>query len=231
MTAPPLDTLKVVAKKSRVPTPPRAAPTAAPRTVQAPKVRKSSHGPRDPRRTRTVLGAVVAVVAVVAVIVGIVLATGGQSASAALSAAGCTVQTFPSEGRSHVDKLPKGYKYNSFPPTSGSHNTQWALWNIYTQPVPFLNSVHNLEHGGLVVQYGDKVSAETVQQITAWYAQDPTALLVAPLPALGEKVAFTAWTQLAMCPGFDEKAANAFRDQHIFQGPEKFPANQLQPGM
>ena len=173
----------------------------------------------------------VGVVAVVAVVIGVVLATGGQSASAALSAAGCTDQTFPMEGRTHVDKLPKGYKYNSFPPTSGSHNPQWALWNIYSQPVPFINSVHNLEHGGIVVQYGDKVSPETVRRITDWYAQDPSALLVAPLPALGDKVAFTAWTHLAVCPGFDEDAANAFRDQHIFQGPEKYPGNQLQPGM
>jgi len=178
-----------------------------------------------------VVGAVVGAVAIVAVVVSVVLLTGGQSASAALSSAGCTVQTFPMEGRVHVDKLPKGYKYNSFPPTSGDHSPQYAIWNIYTQPVPFLHSVHNLEHGGIVVQYGSKVPPEQVQEITDWYAKDPTALLVAPLPALGSKVAFTAWTHLAMCPGFDAKAADAFRDKYIFQGPEKFPASQLQPGM
>ena len=148
-----------------------------------------------------------------------------------LSAAGCTESTLPAQGREHVAQLEKGFKYNSFPPTSGPHNPQTALWNIYTEPVPFVNQVHNLEHGGIIVQYGDQVSPETVQQISDWYAQDPTALLVAPLPALGDRVALTAWTKLAICPGFDPAAASAFRDQFIFEGPEQFPANQLQPGM
>jgi hypothetical protein len=221
-----------VAKKSKVPAPPRSAQTSAPRPVQAPKTRKESRGPRDPRTTKLILGGIVGAIAVVAVIVVVVLVTGGgSSASAALAAAGCTETTFPAQGRQHVPQLEKGFKYNSFPATSGPHNPQTALWNLYTEPVPFVNQVHNLEHGGIVVQYGDQVPAEAVQQISDWYAQDPTALLVAPLPALKDKVAFSAWTQLAICPGFDPGAASAFRDQHIFEGPEKFPANQLQPGM
>ncbi len=222
---------QIVAKKSKVPTPPRVAPATTPRPVQAPKTRKQTRGPRDPRTTRLLIGGAVGLVAVVAVVVVVVLLTGGtSSASGALAAAGCTEQTFPMQGRQHVDKLEKGFKYNSFPPTSGEHNPQPALWNLYTQPVPFIHQVHNLEHGGVIVQYGDQVPPATVQEISEWYAQDPTALLVAPLPGLNDKVAFTSWTHLAICPTFDAAAASSFRDAHILEGPEKFPANQLQPG-
>ena len=224
----------VAKKKSYVPTPPRKVD--APRRVQAPRVRteapKPPSGPRDPRRTRMILigGAAVVAAAVVAIVLALTLG-GGQDASAALSAAGCTNQTFPMQGRQHVQSLPKGFRYNSFPPTSGMHYPQWAIWGDYDRPVPLIRSTHNLEHGGIVVQYGDKVPASTVNEINQWYAQDPTALLVAPLPALKGKVALTAWTHLAMCPSFNEAAFNAFRAQHIFQGPEKYPADRLQPGM
>ena len=70
------------------------------------------------------------------------------------------------QGRQHVDKLAKGFKYNSFPPTSGKHNPQPAIWNLYTQPVRSYTQVHNLEHGGIIVQYGDQVPAATVQEIS-----------------------------------------------------------------
>lgn len=219
-------------KKSRVPTPPRKVDAPKPRPRQPSQPRTPSTGGGGSRRTRWLflgLGAVILVVGV-----GIALATtlgGGQDASAALSAAGCTEQSPPSQGRQHVLELEEGFQYNTFPPTSGPHHPQWAIWNIYDRPVPLIRQVHNLEHGGIVVQYGDEVPAETVSQIEAWYRQDPTALLVAPLPGLNDKVALTAWGQLAICPGFDEAAFNAFRDAHIFKGPERFPENRLQPGM
>ncbi len=173
-----------------------------------------------------------AVVAVAAIAIGLVTALGGgEDATAALSAAGCTAQSFPSQGRQHVTQLKKGFKYNSFPPTSGPHHPQYAIWNEYDRPVQQVRLVHNLEHGGIVVQYGDEVPPATVDEITTWYQQDPTAIVVAPLPGLGDKVAMTAWTELATCPGFDEAAFDAFRDAHIFNGPERFPEGQLQPGM
>lgn len=175
-----------------------------------------------------------AVLAVVALAIGLTTALGGGSdANAALTAAGCTDVTLPSQGQEHLSTAgPKeGFEYNSFPPTSGPHDSAWALWNIYDRPVQQVKVVHNLEHGGIVVQYGDEVPQATVDQIRAWYLEDPTALLVAPLPALGDKVAMTAWTHLATCPTFDEKAADAFRDAHILEGPERFPAERLQPNM
>lgn len=229
-----LDTLKHVAKKkSRVPTPPRP--------VDAPK-RSVQPGPRpgarpatasgSPRRTRIVLFALVGVLVVVGVGVGLATALGGgEDASAALAAAGCTDQTLADQGRQHVTTLPKDFKYNSFPPTSGRHDPRWALWNFYDRPVRQIQLVHNLEHGGIVVQYGDKVPKAQVDEIRTWYLEDPTALLVAPLPSLGDKIALTAWTHLSTCPGFDEKAFQAFYDAHVLNGPERFPADRLQPNM
>ncbi len=173
--------------------------------------------------------------AVVLVVVGVVLGTtlggGGGADTSALDAAGCTSETFASQGRKHVQELEDGFKYNSFPATSGPHYPTPAIWNIYTEPIEQIRAVHNLEHGGVIVQYGDKVPDETVAEITAWYESgDRNAILVAPLPTLGDKVALTAWTHLATCPGFDQKAFDSFLDANRYNGPERFPANAMQPG-
>jgi hypothetical protein len=223
----------VAKKKSRVPPPPRPVQAPKSRPVQAPKVRQNE--PRRPlSRPRTRLWLIGSGVAVVVLAVAVILATvigGGSSDASALAAAGCVQQTFPAQGRNHVQELAKGFKYNSFPPTSGPHYPQPAVWNIYDQPVRQIYLVHNLEHGGIVVQYGDKVPQATVDQIKSWYVNgDRNAIVVAPLPALGDKVALTAWTHLATCPGFDAKAYDAFVGLHRYKAPEKVPASAMQPG-
>lgn len=224
-------------KKSRVPTPPRKVDVPKPRT-QAP--RPAAGGPgragagSGGNRTRLIAVGIGAVVAVVAIIVGVVAFTGGSDANAsdALAAAGCTDQTFPDQGRNHVQTLPEDFKYNSFPPTSGPHHPQPALWGFYDRPVPFISSTHNLEHGGILVQWGKDVPQETLDQIRTWYNADPDGILAAPLQgnALPDKVALTAWGHLAVCPGFDQNAFDEFRDAYRFKGPERLPLEAMLPG-
>src|ERR1051325_8364388 len=43
--------------------------------------------------------------------------------------------------------------YNSDPPTSGPHLPYVAPWGVHTRPIPLELQVHNLEDGGVVVQY------------------------------------------------------------------------------
>jgi hypothetical protein len=117
------------------------------------------------------------------------------------------------------------------PPTSGPHHPQWAIWNIYTEPIQQLYLVHNLEHGGIVVQYGSGIGEDELQEITDWYSADPDAIVVAPLPELGDSVGLTAWTHLLTCSGFDDAAWTAFRDEYRFNGPELIPRDFLKPGL
>lgn len=155
---------------------------------------------------------------------------GGSDETNALVAAGCTTRKLPDQGAGHTETLPAGFKYNSTPATSGPHHPQWAVWNLYESPLDEINVVHNLEHGGMVVQYGDGVPEGTAAKLAEWYRDDPNGVLVAPRPSLGDRIALTAWTQLAMCPRFDEDALNEFRDAYRGQGPERFPLDVLQPG-
>jgi hypothetical protein len=165
-----------------------------------------------------------------------------------MRAAGCEYRTLPGlAAGNHIsdpDATPE--EWNSFPPTSGPHFGQWVIWGDYEEPVRLAEAVHNLEHGGIVMYYGDEVPDDQVAAVRRFYREDPTAMLLSPLPRLGNEIALTAWyaeTQegedqlagtsqgiLAQCTAFDENAFETFRDAYRFQGPERIPPESLEPG-
>jgi hypothetical protein len=215
-------------KKPRTPPPPRR--------VQAPQRRVDAPDPAA--RQRMILYGIsgAGIVALVVVVLIVALAGGGSNAKAAIKtirAQGCQYRKYPALPRTpHYSTLTPNPppKWNSFPPTSGRHYYQPLPFGLYTEAVPEIRLVHNLEHGAVILQYGDKVSAAQVQQINAWYQKDANAIVVAPLPKLGNKVALTSWTNWTECGGFDEKAANAFRKAFRYHAPEQFPKSFLDPG-
>lgn len=218
-------------KKSRTPAPPRP--------VQAPKRRFEARNPRRNRSYLIALGALAALLATTAI--AFALRGGSEDVKAALAEGGCTRETVQSQGQRHVEKLAENFKYNSVPATSGPHQPQPlapVVWGVYDDPVEQVKVVHNLEHGGVIVQYGPEVPAQAVQDIIVWYRDDPNGLVVAPLapalleeePELSDGIALTAWTYLQTCKRFNEEAFSNFVDLHRGNGPERFPVSALTPG-
>ncbi len=170
-----------------------------------------------------------------------------ESVQQAMTDAGCTYRTFEAEpsGVHIANPAATPKEWNSFPPTSGPHFGQWVIWGEYDEPVRLAQAVHNLEHGGIVMYYGSDVPAAEVSKLRSFYRSDPAAMLLSPLPRLGDKIALTAWYApgegdqiqlddaqgiLAECTRFDDNAFEAFRDAYRFQGPERIPPESLQPG-
>jgi len=201
------------------------------------------------RRLLAMIGA--AGLVVVCVGLGYVLFGGGSSSGASgeaiekLEAAGCTVQTvkaLPSNDHSVAVANGTSPKWNTSPPTSGPHYSGAAIWGSYTEPLLQAQVVHNLEHGGIFLQYGKDVPKATVDQLQGFYESNKNGTLLAPLPSLGSKIAIGVWTtsspskpdtgtaHLAKCTTFDEKAYAAFFDDYQFEGPERFPMVSLTPG-
>ena len=187
-----------------------------------------------------------------AIVVGFLVLGGGSSSDVAdrVRDAGGTYREVEARdnlrpGMRHVTSLPKGFKYNTEPPTSGLHYPLTILWGMYDAPVDRLREVHNLEHGGIVIHYGPRVPKGTVQELADFYRADPNALVIAPLASLGNKISIAAWTfdlgrlnergyegegRLAIMPKFDEGVFRAFVDEYRGKGPERFNVQDLQPG-
>ncbi len=192
--------------------------------------------PRDPEDSRRALMILAAIGLLGLVMLGGVLVwlsqRGGddsQQVAEAMRAAGCTYQTTKAQGREHV-RDGMAVKYKDFPPTSGNHYAVPVVWSAYDAPIEQERVVHNLEHGGIVIQYGKDVPQATVDQLREEYQSDPNGLVLAPLPRLGKTIAFTAWTHSAKCSTFDQGAFETFRDAFRAKGPEARRVSDLAPG-
>jgi hypothetical protein len=214
--------------------------------VKAPKQRAGSTNERDSRRKALTIGAAVAGVALGFVVVAMLLGVMGgggldeEALAADMEAAGCTFQSVPALEGAHSIRQPGGTsdRWNTDPPTTGPHYGIAAIFGIYEDELEMARVVHNLEHGGIFILYGDEVPDETVAELRDFYDAHKTGTIMAPLDRLGDEFAIGAWVVdgdvdngfLAKCTTFDDDAVSSFFSSLQFRGPERFDPSDLQPG-
>jgi hypothetical protein len=146
---------------------------------------------------------VVAVI-LVAVIAGIV----GYFAYRA--AANLPGTAMPDQGNRHIQAASESHEaYNSDPPTSGPHLPYIAPWGVHTRPIPLELQVHNLEDGGVVVQYNCECP-ELVEKLKAIVRGYDRQVILAPYPSMKPAIALTAWTRIDTLDSFDEGRIRRF---------------------
>jgi len=152
----------------------------------------------------------------------------GYFAFRALSPTGQPGTAVLTQGNEHVDTLDQTHvPYNTVPPTSGPHLGTLAPWGISTEPIPDELQVHNLEDGGVLIQYDcpDEGCPELEAQLTDFVTQlraDPkyTHLILAPYTGIrqasgGKPIALTAWTRYLYLDDFDREKLIEFVDAYI----------------
>ena len=133
----------------------------------------------------------------------VVAALAGYFAYAAARPPGAVMED---QGNLHVN-LPSERKveYNSDPPTSGPHFPYIAPWGIHTEPVPKELQVHNLEDGGVMVQYHCPSGCpDLVDKLKGIVNRYPEHVILAPYPGMKNRIALTAWTRIDAFDDFDE---------------------------
>jgi len=152
--------------------------------------------------------------ALVAILV-LALGYGGYWAYGRITAR-VTWQEFPNLGNEHVSSPSVPHiPYNSDPPTSGPHTSYLARWGIHGQPVPKEEQVHNLEDGGVIIQYNCPEGCPDLVEKLAPIVRRYERLVVAPYPGMDRQIALTAWRRLDKFDGFDEQRIVRFIDAHI----------------
>lgn len=157
---------------------------------------------RAPRRRRTWITGL-SVVAVAAAIVGYF----AYRAVADLPGA-----KLEDQGNAHIQMATEPHPpYNSDPPTSGPHLPYIAPWGIHTEPIQPELQVHNLEDGGVVVQYRCATPCpDLAEQLARIVRRYGTQVILAPYPGMRTRIALTAWTRLDAFDDFDEARIERF---------------------
>lgn len=146
--------------------------------------------------------------------------------------AGCELRlNLADEGNTHVPNSTP-VTYRTVPPTSGNHNPvpiddgayTTPITNDTSKPTSIRNEVHAMEHGRIEIHY--KPSLPEAQQLAlkGVFDADPNGMLLYPDPDMPYDVAVTAWTNMAVCPNYNETVLDVirnFRDTYRGNGPEQ----------
>lgn len=123
------------------------------------------------------------------------------------------------QGKQHVPKSEwEKFKYNSNPPTSGPHDSEWIKKGAYAKPQGDGHLVHSLEHGYVVISHScemtssklktqkskmgtesaksDKDCLGFVEKLKERVERDSWKLILVPRPNLDTNFALTAWTRI-----------------------------------
>jgi len=152
-------------------------------------------------------------------LVGLLLLVGAGYWAYGQWTAGSPGEFVPSLGNRHIAPTEIGLiTYNSDPPTSGPHLPYIARWGISETSIPKELQVHNLEDGGVVVQYNCpqtsqecKALIEKLAQIVRRYDH----IILAPYPGMSHKIALTAWSRIDKFNEFNEARIVKFIDAYI----------------
>ncbi len=116
-------------------------------------------------------------------------------------------------GNEHIPSATTPHSpYNSKPPTSGPHLDPKADWGIHNQQIPDELQLHNLEDGGVLIQYDcdGEDCADLVEKLKKIANKYREKVILAPYADLDQKIALTAWNRIDFLNEFDEKRIKSF---------------------
>jgi len=138
------------------------------------------------------------------------------------------------QGNQHLSSVDEPHvPYNSTPPTSGPHMGGLWNWGISEEQIPNPWQVHNLEDGGVILQYDCPDGCPELQaQLTDLANQvlndsslvgprtGNTHFILAPYSGIreasgGKPIALTAWTRIQYFDTFDREAMLRFIRAYI----------------
>ena len=192
------------------------------------------------RRKRYIYTAVGSIIALL--FIGSLLVPGGSGFSSSSNVrlnTGGPVEILQDQGRGHIELGTSGGPYFTTPAASGPHYGVTPLnqhesvpfgtparWGTYGQPLGDEVQIHNLEHGGIVINYRcEEDCAELVGQLETLIPSSHAQFILAPYPNMDTRIAITSWRHILQMDEFDADQINEFIDAYLDRAPESVPGN------
>lgn len=128
-------------------------------------------------------------------------------------------------GANHVAQDAKKYG-GPEPPTSGDHS-QALPWQEYTQEIPDINAIHNMEHGGIYVSYQPSLPAAEIQKLRELFFEpfsrdkfSPTKVIMAPRAANDSPIIMSSWARTQKFQSFDAEKMSRYYLGNVGKSPE-----------
>ena len=128
-------------------------------------------------------------------------------------------EKLPIQGQTHIKPGEEAMEYNSNPPTSGAHLSSAANWGISRGPVPDVQAIHNLEHGGIWISYKN-LDEESLQKLRDFANKHYESVLLSPREANDSKIAIAAWGYLEQINTLDMEVLENFYKANKNKSPE-----------
>lgn len=126
-------------------------------------------------------------------------------------------------GGTHVEQ--KDYS-GVEPPTSGDH-AEAIAWGYYDEPQADVNTLHNLEHGGIYVTYTDELSEKDITELRELLFEPfsdksfaPKKVIMAPRPDNKSKLVISSWNRSIKLDGFDKVKVTEYYKSNFNKSPE-----------
>jgi hypothetical protein len=87
-------------------------------------------------------------------------------------------------------------------------------WGVRRLPVPLEIQVHNLEHGGVLIQYNCKTPCAALVTELTRIARARPYVIVAPYPWMDARIALTAWGRIDTMTDLDLPRIERFIDAY-----------------
>lgn len=126
------------------------------------------------------------------------------------------IEAFDITSARHVDNP----SYPDPPPVGGDHKPCWAPYQVYEEPLPAGNWVHNLEHGAVVLLHNCDVGCDADVEAMARFASVNERTIVTPYRDLPVRFAVVAWGVRLLMDCYDAAATEAFYKEHFNHAPE-----------
>lgn len=194
-------------------------PSAATKSASKGSTAKNGSQKKSNNTYRLLTWGGIALVAI-GVIVGLALLV--RSNVAVANAPG---ERYPAQGAQHIPVGQQHEAYNSDPPTSGPHYAEPIKAGFYDTPQADEYTVHNLEHGHIVISYDCSKLAnceavkQQLRQLLAVY--NNWKVVAAPRQNRDAAIGVAAWGWLDKMDTYDEARIRQFIDAWRDKGPEK----------
>lgn len=111
--------------------------------------------------------------------------------------------------------------YGDKPPVGGDHSGCWGHWGVHSTPLPLERLVHNLEHGGIGLQYNCPDGCNYELRWLTEFTLTHELVVLTENPQMSARFGLSAWNARAYSDCLSPDFVRDFYSRRVDRAPEQ----------